>query len=99
MMKTKLIFVGHVVLKSKLLKNPLNIQNVHNSLWKRNERNYEVKIMCSVADMPEFDIEKIEMDLKEYVCLDCENKFKGIGNSVICPACKSNNVEIVSVEK
>jgi len=46
-----------------------------------------------VADVPEFDIEKIEMDLKEYVCLDCGNKFKGLGNSVICPACKSSNVE------
>ncbi len=55
--------------------------------------------MCSVADMPEFDIEKIEMDLKEYVCLDCGNKFKGLGKSVICPACKSSNVEIVSAGK
>ncbi len=59
----------------------------------------EVKNMCMVADIPGFDIEKIEMDLKEYVCLDCENKFKGLGNSVICPACKSSNVEIVSAGK
>ncbi|KCZ72932.1 hypothetical protein ANME2D_01373 [Candidatus Methanoperedens nitroreducens] len=55
--------------------------------------------MCMVGDVPEFNIENIEMDLKEYVCLDCENKFKGLGNSVICPACKSSNVEIVSAEK
>ncbi len=52
--------------------------------------------MCMVADVPEFNIENIEMNLKEYVCQDCGNKFKGIGNSVICPACKSSNVEIVS---
>jgi len=51
------------------------------------------------ADVPEFDIENIEMDLKEYVCLDCENKFKGLGKSVICPACKSSNIEMVSAEK
>jgi hypothetical protein len=38
-----------------------------------------------VADIPEFDIEKIEMDLKEYVCLDCENKFKGLGKSGVNP--------------
>ncbi len=55
--------------------------------------------MCMVGDVPEFDIEKIEMDLKEYVCLDCENKFKGLGKSVICPACKSSNIEMVSAEK
>ena len=56
----------------------------------------EVKKMCMVGDMPEFDVEELEMDLKEYVCMDCENKFKGLGKSVICPACKSSNIEIVS---
>jgi Zn finger protein HypA/HybF involved in hydrogenase expression len=30
--------------------------------------------------------------------MDCENKFKGLGKSVICPACKSRNIEIVSAE-
>ncbi len=59
----------------------------------------EVKNMCMAADVPEFDVEKIEMDLKEYVCLDCENKFKGLGKSVICPACKSSNIEMVGAEK
>jgi Zn finger protein HypA/HybF involved in hydrogenase expression len=59
----------------------------------------EVKIMCMVGDVPEINIENIEMDLKEYVCLDCENKFKGLGKSVICPACKSSNIEMVSAEK
>ena len=59
----------------------------------------EVKNMCMVGDVPEFDIEKIEMDLKEYVCLDCENRFKGLGKSIICPACKYSNIEVVSVEK
>lgn len=49
--------------------------------------------MCMVGDVPEINIENIEMDLKEYVCLDCENKFKGLGKSVICPACKSSNIE------
>ena len=55
--------------------------------------------MCMVGEIPEFNVEDIGMDLKEYVCLDCENKFKGLGNSIICPACKSSNLEIVSVEK
>ena len=62
---------------------------------------YEIKVkkMCMVGDIPEFDVEDIEMELKEYVCLDCENKFKGLGNSIICPACKSSNLEIVGAEK
>jgi Zn finger protein HypA/HybF involved in hydrogenase expression len=51
-----------------------------------------------VGDMPELNIENMEMDLKEYFCMDCENKFKGLGKSVICPACKSSNIEIVSAE-
>ncbi len=59
----------------------------------------EVKIMCMVGDAPEFNIEEIEMDLKEYICLDCENKFKGLGKNVICPACKSRNIEMVCAGK
>lgn len=51
--------------------------------------------MCMVGDAPEFSTENIEMDLKEYVCLDCENKFKGLGKKVVCPACKSGNIEVV----
>lgn len=40
LMKAKLIFVGHVELKSKLLENPLNIRNVQLSyvvgkIWKK----------------------------------------------------------------
>lgn len=56
----------------------------------------EVKDMCMAADVPEFNIENIEMNLKEYVCQECGNKFKGLGKSIICPACKSSNVEMVS---
>jgi len=55
--------------------------------------------MCMVGDVPEFNMENIEMDLKEYVCQDCKNKFKGLGKNVICPACKSSNIEMVSAEK
>ena len=49
--------------------------------------------MCSVGDAFGVDVAD-ELNAKEYICKDCENKFKGIGKNVICPACRSSNVEL-----
>jgi Zn finger protein HypA/HybF involved in hydrogenase expression len=49
--------------------------------------------MCSVGDAFAVDTAD-ELNPKEYICKDCKNIFKGIGNKVICPACRSSNVEL-----
>jgi Zn finger protein HypA/HybF involved in hydrogenase expression len=53
----------------------------------------EVKaLMCTVGGGP--DIGAIEgLATKEYECLDCKNKFKGMGRRVSCPSCRSKNVK------
>jgi len=51
----------------------------------------EVINLCSVGDMFEINVEG-DLPVKEYVCSDCDNKFKGIGKHIRCPSCQSNNV-------
>jgi rubrerythrin len=53
--------------------------------------NPEVIIMCSVGDAFDLDLEG-NLPVKDYVCKDCGNKFKGIGKNVACPSCQSKNV-------
>ena len=50
----------------------------------------EAKYMCSVGDVVGIDVKTLSTS--EYECLDCNNKFKGIGKRVKCPTCKSSNV-------
>ncbi len=47
--------------------------------------------MCMVGDPAEFEVTDT-LEVKEYICNDCENKFKGLGKRIVCPACKSENV-------
>ncbi|MGP8330937.1 MAG: hypothetical protein ACT6FB_01135 [Methanosarcinaceae archaeon] len=47
--------------------------------------------MCSVGDSFDVNIEG-KLPVKEYVCNDCKNQFKGIGKNVMCPSCQSRNV-------
>jgi Zn finger protein HypA/HybF involved in hydrogenase expression len=52
--------------------------------------------MCSVGG--EADINVIgaeELETNGYLCLDCGNKFRGLGKNILCPTCKSPNVELV----
>jgi Zn finger protein HypA/HybF involved in hydrogenase expression len=51
--------------------------------------------MCSVGDLPEIDMEQAHKTLKpkNYECLDCGRKFKGIGENVKCISCRSGNVK------
>ena len=49
--------------------------------------------MCSVGDAFGVDVEET-LNPKEYTCKDCKNNFKGIGKNVLCPACRSSNVEL-----
>jgi Zn finger protein HypA/HybF involved in hydrogenase expression len=49
--------------------------------------------MCSVGDAFGVDVAH-ELNAKNYKCKDCENEFQGIGKNVICPACRSSNVEL-----
>jgi len=49
--------------------------------------------MCSVGDAFEIDISG-EAKVCGYICLDCQKEFKGIGSNVLCPACKSGNVQL-----
>ena len=50
--------------------------------------------MCSVGDVVGIDVKTLSSS--EYECLDCNNKFKGIGKRVKCPACKSGNVKKIN---
>ncbi|MGP8321925.1 MAG: hypothetical protein ACT6FE_06345 [Methanosarcinaceae archaeon] len=47
--------------------------------------------MCSVGDSFDVNIEN-KLPVKEYICDDCKNQFKGIGKNVMCPSCQSTNV-------
>ncbi len=38
-----------------------------------------------------------EMDVKEYICLDCEHIFRSSDESPVCNNCNSNNVEIMEI--
>lgn len=50
--------------------------------------------MCTVGGGP--DIGEIEtLAAKDYECLDCNNKFQGMGRRPMCPSCKSRNVKAV----
>jgi len=50
--------------------------------------------MCTVGGGPDIgDIESLVA--KDYECLDCKNKFKGMGRRPMCPSCKSRNVKAV----
>lgn len=48
--------------------------------------------MCSSGG-PMADIDLNKLKTKRYRCLACGNDFKSIGKKVICPSCKSDNVE------
>ena len=50
--------------------------------------------MCSVGDLPEIDMKEAHRSLKpkDYECLDCGRRFKGIGENVKCISCRSGNV-------
>ncbi|HOT07551.1 MAG: hypothetical protein A4E45_00569 [Methanosaeta sp. PtaB.Bin039] len=51
--------------------------------------------MCTVGGGP--DLGNIEgLATKDYVCMDCGNKFKGMGRHPMCPSCKSRNVKLES---
>lgn len=51
--------------------------------------------MCTYGDVTlDIDIESQGLDVNEYVCLDCQNIFKGLGDSVVCPECQSDKVEL-----
>jgi len=47
--------------------------------------------MCSVGDVTNVDVSRLTPN--EYECLDCNNKFKGLGRRVTCPSCRSSNVK------
>ena len=50
--------------------------------------------MCTVGGGP--DIGEVEtLATKDYECLDCNNKFQGMGRRPMCPSCKSRNVKAV----
>ncbi|HWQ19178.1 MAG TPA: hypothetical protein VN455_05315 [Methanotrichaceae archaeon] len=50
--------------------------------------------MCTVGGGPDLgDVESLAS--KDYECLDCKNKFKGMGSRPRCPSCKSRNVKQV----
>ena len=51
-------------------------------------------IMCSVGDVTAIDVKTLTAN--EYECMDCGNKFKGIGKKVTCPSCKSSNVKKIN---
>ncbi|HPW74022.1 MAG: hypothetical protein IPI63_09305 [Methanothrix sp.] len=50
--------------------------------------------MCTVGGGP--DIGEVEtLAARDYECLDCKNKFQGMGRRPMCPSCESRNVKAV----
>lgn len=50
--------------------------------------------MCSVGDAFNLDIDLENPTVQDYICLDCQKTFKGLGKDVMCPECKSGNVKL-----
>lgn len=46
--------------------------------------------MCSVGDMFDVDVSG-DATIRQYKCNDCGKEFKGIGNNLKCPSCRSLN--------
>lgn len=46
--------------------------------------------MCSVGDMSDIEVDRLVPE--NYVCNECDNKFRGIGKHVMCPSCQSEDV-------
>ncbi len=42
---------------------------------------------------PIVDIDINNLKTKKYRCLNCGNKFKGLGKKIICPSCQNNNIK------
>lgn len=49
--------------------------------------------MCFADSSVNIDLDPDQLTVVDYVCMECKNKFKGIGKKVSCPACRSTNVE------
>ncbi len=47
--------------------------------------------MCSVGGT-DFEFEREEIEVERYKCSDCGNKFDAMGEKVVCPSCRSENV-------
>jgi rubrerythrin len=47
--------------------------------------------MCTCGESYDVDADE-NLPTKDYICNECENKFKGLGKNVKCPSCKSKNV-------
>ncbi|MDI9616993.1 MAG: hypothetical protein QW781_03790 [Methanothrix sp.] len=50
--------------------------------------------MCTVGGGPDLGAIEEGISAKDYICLDCGNKFKGMGKRPMCPSCKSRNVKL-----
>jgi DNA-directed RNA polymerase subunit RPC12/RpoP len=48
--------------------------------------------MCMADSSISVDIDSVEMGEK-YICINCNTKFRGIGQRIHCPTCNSMQVE------
>ena len=51
--------------------------------------------MCMMDSSSSVDIDSGELNVVQYVCKDCENKFQALGKKIRCPSCQSTNVKKV----
>ena len=48
--------------------------------------------MCLVDSSTNIDIESEDIG-SQYICTDCETKFRGLGKRIKCPTCESTKVK------
>ncbi len=42
-----------------------------------------------------FNVDVRDIEIVDYECEECKNKFKAVGEDVKCPSCRSKNVKKV----
>lgn len=48
--------------------------------------------MCLVDSSTSIDIETDQMG-EQYICIDCETKFRALGKKIKCPTCESTHIK------
>lgn len=51
--------------------------------------------MCMMDSSSSIDIDSGELNVVQYICDDCGNKFQALGKKIRCSSCQSTNVKKV----
>ncbi len=49
--------------------------------------------MCFADTSVSVDIDPEDISAVQYICIDCNTRFKALGKKIKCPSCESTNVK------